>query len=88
MSKKTNEKGTTIVTKYKIKMIVEIDGEVETKAEKDSVCGDLRNGDAGIWCVTRWAQDDIEERLGGTCEVLNILSCNMEQSFEHEGDQG
>ena len=80
--KQKTKSNTTINTKYKIRMIVEIDGEVETNAEKDSVCGDLREGDAGIWCVVRWAQDDIEERLGGTCEVIQILQCNIEQSFE------
>lgn len=82
MNKKEKKAETTIATKYKIKMIVEITGEIETLAENDSVRGDLREGDAGIWRVVRWAQDDIEDRIEGTCEVLNILSCNMEQSFE------
>lgn len=60
-----------IKIKYKIKMVVEIEGSIEdTKTLRD---------DTGIEPFIQWASDDIEEALDGICKILQVKKVELEE---------
>lgn len=56
--------------KYKIRMVIDIEGEVDDERN-------LRD-DTGIEPFIQWAADDIEEKLDGTCEIIKVTKVELE----------
>lgn len=56
--------------RYKIRMVIEIEGEVDDER-------DLRD-DTGIEPFIQWAAEDIEGKLDGTCEIIKVTKVELE----------
>lgn len=70
MSKnKENEK--TVKIKYKIRMLVDIEGEIEETRK-------LRD-DTGIEPFIQWASEDIEEKLDCICDIVGVKKVELEE---------
>jgi hypothetical protein len=64
-------KDSNVTVKYKIRMVVDVEGEIEGQPSlKD---------DTGIAPFIQWACDDIEEALENTCECVEVLKVDLEK---------
>lgn len=57
--------------KYKIRMIIDIDGEIDGQAPLSE--------DTGIYPFIQWAMEDIENKLGCTCDIVDVKKVELEE---------
>lgn len=65
------KKEKTVEIKYKIRMIVDIEGCIEDTTT-------LRD-DVGIEPFLQWAADDIEKRLECVCDIVGVKKIELEE---------
>lgn len=71
MAAKIKQENESIKVAYKIRMVIDIEGELEDERT-------LRD-DTGIEPVIQWAADDIEEKLGCVCDIVGVKKVELEQ---------
>lgn len=70
---KQNQKSKEVTIRYKLKLVVEVSGEIDGKPLMDEVAP---------YALYRWAEKDIAEKLEGECEVLEVKAIQMEEVEE------
>ncbi len=70
-NKQEKEQAKTINMAYKIKMVVEIEGEIEGQPPlKD---------ETGIYPMIKWAAEDIERQLNGICDIVDVKAVELKE---------
>ena len=68
---KSNKDNKNINLAYKIRMVVDIQGEVSGQPPLKQ--------DTGIYPFMEWAVNDIEQKLQGECEIIDVTAVELKQ---------
>ena len=60
-----------ITLKYKIRMVVDIDGEIDGQTPLKE--------DTGIYPFMQWAVEDIESKLNCCCDIVDVKKVELEE---------
>ena len=76
MANQQKSKETTFDIKYKLRLVVDIEGDVE-----DTRC--LRD-DSGIEPFIQWFIQDLENALDANCDVKKVLKIELEEVIDND----
>lgn len=65
------EKSREITLKYKIRMVIDIEGEVDGQSP-------LKEDTCSIYPFMQWTIEDIESKLKGICDVIDVKKVELE----------
>ena len=68
---KSNKDNKNINLAYKIRMVVDIQGEVSGQPPLKQ--------DTGIYPFMEWVVNDIEQKLQGECEIIDVTAVELKQ---------
>lgn len=71
LTENSERKEKVINLKYKIRMVVDIDGEIDGQQPLKE--------DTSIYSFMQWAVEDIESQLKCTCDIIDVKKIELEE---------